>query len=305
MVRIAGLALTLLLVAPAAGAAQASNGGHPKMARGRGWISVRADATHAWLYAGEYDGNAVNIYDLESPGLPQIGQITSGVSEPGGIAIDNLGALYVVNRTGSVTIYPPRAVEPSLTLTDGIGDPIAVTTDAERNVYVTNRGKPPDIVVFPPGQTTLSRVIAGSLIRVPTQIVADGAGDLYLADNVTGISEVFAGSLEPRRLGLANLVEPSGIALDAGRNQLYVSQGGSGNIKVFQIGDADPIRRLPGTNDCDLLAFAQIRGQQYLFVPHTRSDVVALYRAGSRHAHGTVETPAWNLGAAIKPAGVP
>jgi DNA-binding beta-propeller fold protein YncE len=96
-----------------------------------------ADPQHAWLYVSSYLGfgqgrgqqNAVSIFDVEKPGTPLIGRITSGLNAPTGIALDAEGNLYVPNYYGGdVTIYAPRAKEPSLTLSERLNDPASVAT---------------------------------------------------------------------------------------------------------------------------------------------------------------------------------
>ena len=91
------------------------------------------------------------------------------------MSVDDTGAVYVANESGSVAIYAPGSTSPRLTLTLGLQSPQGVSVDAAGNVYVCNRGNNPSIVIYAPGQYAPSQVITNSLIQVPTQIAFDSS----------------------------------------------------------------------------------------------------------------------------------
>jgi serine/threonine-protein kinase len=61
---------------------------------------------------------------------------------PVGIAIDDLGNLYVSNRvseySGNVEVYSAGSKSPTRTITNGVTSPVGIAVDAHRTLYVTN-----------------------------------------------------------------------------------------------------------------------------------------------------------------------
>jgi hypothetical protein len=309
MIRSAVLVLTSLLLGSGVAAANVT-GSAPRQVvvqRHRGWIASDANPKHTWLYVTGFSNNVVSIYDLERPGSPEVGEITDGIDTPNGVTIDAHGTVYVANSLApNVTIYSPGTTTPSLTLTTGLTHPVNVAIDASGDVYVSNRGSTPSIVVYPPGQSTPSATITSSVLQIPTQIVFDSTGDLYISDNGAGISKIPVGSQQPVSLGFQGLVYPSGIALDPGSGDAFVSQAGGGKTLVFDSGHVNPSRTLKDSVDVDLLAVGSVKRREYLFVANSQSNTVALFQMGRRKSTATVATNAQNLvGVGVKPAGVP
>src|SRR5262249_7043478 len=154
--------------------------------------------------------------------------------------------LYVANASGTVTLYPPGATSPSLTLTKGLTNPIGAATDARGNVWVTNRGRVPSILVYPPGQTAPAETITSALIQYPAELAFDSAGNTYFSDNLTGVSEIPLGSLQPVSLGLKDFPnQVNGLALDPRDGTLFVSFGFLTNqVNVYARGQQNPERIL-------------------------------------------------------------
>ena len=277
---------------------------------GRGWMSQVANPKDMWMYVSGYDSNNVLIYDLDKFGAPQIGAITTGIHGPNCLSLDAAGTLYVANRAGgNVTIYPAGATSPSLTLTQGLTQPISPATDNQGNVWVTNVGSPSSIVVYPPGQTTPSTTITDKLIQIPRQLTFDGRGDLYFADNATGVSKILAGTTQPVSLGLKGLLSDStnGIAVAPRDGSIFTSFGNIHNqANVYRAGRVKPGRILKAPSG-DGITIARHGRVEYLFVPGSQTNVVEVFAAGRgvnplfAFAAGTAYTRC----VAVKPPGVP
>ena len=256
----------------------------------------------------------VAIYDLNATGTPKIGQITQGLSEPAGLAIDAQGALYAANYQqgkagGGVVIYPAGAQSPSLTLTEGLSVPIDVAVDTNGDVYVANRGTAPSIVVYPAGQTTPSKTITSSLILEPTQLTFDSNRNLYFSDGEAGVSVLPHGSQQPVSLSLLGLSTPSGLALDPTIGNIFVSDLDHHQVFVYAAGTMNAMRTLrPNLQACSL-SNGKIKNAEYIFVPEcSGSNEVWLFKHRSKNAEETLNLNADNGGVtwlAIKPPGVP
>jgi hypothetical protein len=207
-----------------------------------------ANPKHMWMYVSGYDSNNVLIYDIDKFGAPQIGAITTGIVGPHCLSLDSAGTLYVANRAGAtVTIYPAGSTSPSLTLSQGLTQPISPATDTAGNVWVTNVGSPSSIVVYPPGQTTPSTTITDKLIQIPRQLTFDKSGNLYFADDATGVSEIPADTTQPVSLGLKKLLSDStnGIAVAPRDGSIFTSFGNLHNqANVYRAGRMNPVRVL-------------------------------------------------------------
>jgi hypothetical protein len=303
-------AVALLVGSSAASATQQSAPGSP------GWLAPRANARHPWMYVTSGTKSVIAIYDLARFGTPKIGEITQGLNRPSGLAVDAQGTLYAANYNngaggGTVTIYPAGATSPSLTLSQGLSVPLDVAVDANGDVYVVNRGSPPSIVVFPPGQTTPSRTIISSLIQVPAQVVFDSSRNLYFSDNVTGVSEIPFGSQQPVSLNLQGQGGATGgIALDRKNGNIFVSYiHGPNDVFVYAPGNQVPLRKLSGVSfQACFLGSGEVRNTEYIFVPDcgsTGNVWVFKHTANNPHSVLTFTAAGGACCIAFKPAGVP
>jgi DNA-binding beta-propeller fold protein YncE len=306
------IAVPMSVIAAPAESAGAVSGHHHVQ---RGWMDRNANPAHPWMYVASGQTNVVTIYELKRLGPRRIGQITDGLLDASGLALDGQGTLYVANWNlgnpgGSVTIYPVGATRPSLTLTQGLSIPMDVAVDANGDVFVLNRGSNPSIVVYPPGQTTPSETITSDLIRIPTQGVFDPSGDFFFGDNVTGVSELPYGSQQPVSLGLQGLNVTSGVALDPVTGNLFVSTVHDDyRVYVYAPGSRQPTYALENTVGACTLASGQTGAHLDIFVPSCGSDgTVQVFKSTSKKlrtawAFSQDEDGATAL--AFKPAGMP
>jgi serine/threonine-protein kinase len=272
-----------------------------------------ANSKHPWLYVSGFNSNNVAIFDLAKVGSPQIGSITRGVKGPCGMAVDSSGTLYVANDVGSnVTIYPPGAVAPSLTLATSLTQPTSTAVDGAGNVFVTNRNVArtiAEVVVFPPGQTTPSLTITSGTLTDIIDEALDPAGNLYVADRRNGVAEIPGGTSQVVPLGLGGLTSAGGITIDGKSGDLLVAQdnGPSMRIQVYRSANPEILRTLKGSYVTYSLAMGTIDRHEYAFVPDASTGRVYLFRAMSNHPYSVISPleTADICGVAFKPAGVP
>jgi sugar lactone lactonase YvrE len=265
---------------------------------------------HPWLYVSSDRNNVVTAYDLGIVGAPPVRTITQGIKTPGGIALDASGNLYVANEGGNVTVYSPKANTPMLTIA-GINRPQDVAIDAAANVWVCNRGGQPGIYEFPPGQTTPSEHITGSLIQTPNQMAFDASGTLYIGDDSTGVYYLSPGAQTVATLNLQGFQkEESGLAIDPVDGSLFLSNAVEGPYYVtrFAPGATMPeAKRGLSFGGLDFLAVGAIRGHEHLFVPDSLGDVIYVFKPGLNGNPGVITTASGDVavGVAFKPADVP
>ncbi len=137
---------------------------------------------------------------------------TTTLTAMSGLAVDPLGDIYASNTTGGVSIFSSTAtgsVAPTSTVntTAGVG-PQATAVDPSGNLYIatpvpTNNIAIAPIEIFAPGATTPSRTLSGDLttlaIGSPQGLAADSAGNLYVANVVSGVSSILI--FEPTATG--------------------------------------------------------------------------------------------------------
>jgi hypothetical protein len=84
----------------------------------RGWPNPMKGAKPI-LFVADLVGNAVHLYDPNTPNPSLEGSITDGVSGPQGLAVDSKGSLYVSNVSsagGTITVYSAGQSKPRLTI---------------------------------------------------------------------------------------------------------------------------------------------------------------------------------------------
>lgn len=274
-----------------------------------GWMSPNARPRHQWLYvAGRND---VTIYDLNFNGTPQIGRIREGISTPGGIALDLSGTLYVPNENAAtVTVYPPGAKFPSLTLT-GTSNPEGVAVDSAGNVWVSNRGSSPGISVYPAGQTTPSQYLTSTLITSPDQLIFDSGGTLYISGGNGDISILPPGPSQTiTPLGLSDVGPvPAGIAIDPQTGNLIVGDATEPPclLSLYLAGQTTPRRqRTLDYGGLDFLGMGFLGKKEVVFVPNSQGNFVEAFKPSLKgDPLLTVSTESVAISVAFKPAGVP
>ena len=123
--------------------------------------------------------------------------ITNTPVEPGGIAVDRSGNIYLADESGAVLVYPPNTQTPSTTLSDpSLGFPTALALDASGGLYVADFSNN-DIAYFAAGQTALTTTLNdGTFGSGVSQLMLDPTGNLWATVNTSqSIERLAAGAL--------------------------------------------------------------------------------------------------------------
>jgi hypothetical protein len=241
-------AIALLLISGIAGLGSAAAGAAPK--------------TAIFVDNSDY----VTAYPLGSNGDIAPIAVTTDMIDPGGIARDSSGRIYVSNTsTNKVTIYAADSTgnAPPLAVIGGaktrLASPTAVALDGSGEIYVLNTGTS-SVTKYPSSgngsgiqnEAPIGRISGPKTqLRDPIAMTVDAAGDVYVAnqkggptrpvkDYSPGVITIYTagsnGDVAPVRTikgKTTGLTDPVGIALDAdgdvyvGNNSTYVNRNAS------------------------------------------------------------------------------
>ena len=242
----------------------------------RGWMSRDAKQKQL-LYVSEADGNNVDIFSL--PGHARVGLITSGLSQPEGIATDAKGNLYVSNlNANTITVYKPGETSPSLTLTEPDG-PDDVAVGGNGYVYVADVGGGVD--AYSPGATSPTSRLTNSSLGTVSGVAVDALNNVYAA-GVAGshgshgpaaVVEFADARGSGKNLDLKQLGQPAGVLLD-NKNDLVVSDYGGNLIEIYPSGKTSPSSTFPATHPGRSALNEQ---ENHIYVPKTYNNTLVVY----------------------------
>jgi hypothetical protein len=195
-----------------------------------------------------YSGNAFrpgSVTEYDSNGN-LIRTITNGTSFPEALALDAGGTLYVGNN-GSITVYPPGATSPSLTISAGIGVPSAIGVDGSGTVYSANQTNN-TVTEYAAGSASILRTISG--VNDPPGLAVDFTGKLVVSSCYScsgqggGTDAVFIyapGATTPM-VSLNQVSGPGAVAFDSLDNIYVAEQAG---LNVYPVNVLNPASQLP------------------------------------------------------------
>jgi streptogramin lyase len=159
--------------------------------------------------------------DFTAAALNAGGQNTSG-----GIAVDALGNVWVVNGPGGVTEFSPLGVVLSGSQGYGTAQGSLIAIDSSGDAWVTNNGAA-SVTEFSPGGSVLSGSNGFAAGAGPFAIAIDGASEIWITDQFsnTDIELASDGSTAATFSG-GDQNDPTDIALDASGDAWIANAGG-------------------------------------------------------------------------------
>jgi len=313
-----GIAIAALLAAGASSGRTAASeqvaplGQHALPARGslsQPRLRVRGSTKGAKLFVSTPATGTVNVYNKK--GHLQ-GQIT-GFGDPGGLAVDASGNLYVCDEINLVIdVFAPGGSKPKTVLTDGTSAPVYVAVGTDGTVYASNatNGVPGSISLWAPGHTQPTATITDSNVFNFHGLALDSNNNLFAAwssnKGTAGVDEVPSGSTTPTNLGLHGLLVPIGLTVD-NQNALVIADAGDGSVKVFPQGATSATRAFSGFAQASLLAFDSTGKVLFVSDAQAAHVVVLGYERGNVKYTVTSGLSASNYawGVALDPAAAP
>lgn len=245
-------------------------------------------ATPGFIYVSQFRCACVTVYSKSGTRQKVLMTITSGLSDPQGMAVDSSGNLYVAdaeaNHEGAVLIYPPGAKVPSKSFFETGADPqdVCIGPDGTRyvvNLWTNNGFGPGNVAVYPPGRSHPTRHLSNAAVEyaIATSCSVDTANNVYVGyEGGKGaapfIDEFAAGGSTPKTLGIFILGDPPLKVANDFRGNLLISdsvyQPGDGAVLLFKPGSVFPFRTLNDpTNESVFalgIAFASNAGLLYV-----------------------------------------
>jgi hypothetical protein len=238
-------------------------------------MSPDAKKKNRRLYVSDYIDGIVDVFSV--PKYSLVGQITRGIKEPEGLAVDTEGNLYVANRgAGTITVYKRRGTRPSLTLTDSDG-PLDVAVGKHGYVYASDYYG--GIEVYAPGATSpIRRLTSPNLIEGAFGVAVSPSNNVYAdgdgSGNSPAVVEFVNAKGSGKNLGLQSLVGTlTGLIVD--HNYLIVSQccASSPGILIYPPGQTSPSSSISVDN---VIHPAINKTENKIYVP-TAVSIVGVY----------------------------
>jgi surface-anchored protein len=182
-------------------------------------FEVMAPETRHLLVANLF-GNSIRQYS--AAGIDQGDFATEGLDQPGAVAVDAQGNVFVSTYGDSTVRKFSRQGEPmGIFASEGLDLPLGMAFDSGGNLYVANYASH-NIRKFSPTGQSLG-IFASTGLDGPAGVAIDSAGNFYVANSLGNTIRKFS----PTGTDLGNvatneLFAPVGLAFDASGN-LYVS----------------------------------------------------------------------------------
>lgn len=230
------------------------------------------------LFVSDAVNNAVYLFAAKHVELGPVGEITSGIDSPAGLAVDGKGILYVANTNAStITEYKPGATRAFATIS-GFSYPEAIAVSSDGTLVVasgTTYEAPGKLAVYAPGASAPERTITiplnGNYYMVMGGVAISDKHEIYLSFAREGSEVTYQvvkfskKSSTPISTGISGGAR--GLALD-GKGNLYV--GYATSIEVYAKGAKQPSSTISSSLTSVGLFSVSSMGQ--LFVPNQETS---------------------------------
>ncbi|MBV9718245.1 MAG: hypothetical protein JOZ77_02935 [Candidatus Eremiobacteraeota bacterium] len=278
------------------------NGVTPRhLANRHGWISPNLKPNTQLLYVSDEGDNLIDVFTV--PDYSLAGQITDGIDQPEGIAVDKKGNLYVSNLSGNtVTVYPRGSTDQYQTLSEPDGpDDVAVT----KNGYVLAGDTAGGVDVYAPGATSpTTRLTNSSVDGGVYGVGADAHNNAYAAgfgNSAPAVVEFKHLKGAGVNLGLTGMSFPVGVLVDKHGN-IVESDFSGGFINIYPPGSTSPSSSISAS---EAERSSLNKAENLIYVPQGGNDDVAVDDYSSGTNVTTISIGNFTTGTALSPAPKP
>jgi len=192
------------------------------------------------VYIADTSNNAVKKWTLASNTVTTL--VSSGLSDPTGVALDGAGNVYIANYGGAIGKWTAATSNSTTLVSSGLSQPYGVAVDGEGNVYIADTGH--DVIKeWTASNRTATRLISSGL-HYPYGVAVGGTGNVYIADSGNNAIKLWAAANgNVTTLVSTGLNQPQGVAVD-GAGNIYIADTGNSAIKELPNAFVDPTPKL-------------------------------------------------------------
>jgi YVTN family beta-propeller protein len=242
-----------------------------------GWDLLSVAPADQRLYIAH--GDRVTAIDLRAGKATD--KIVPGQRVHAALAIPGTHDVLSTNgEANNATLFDGRTGQVRATIPTGTKPDAAAYDPATRTVWVMNPGSGDVTVVDPASAKVLATIPVGGSLEMGE---ADGRGRMYV--NVEDKNEIAVLDTRARKLvrrfPLEGCDGPTGIAVDAGDNEIVSACGGNA-VAIVSAPDGRQIARLPIGKGADGAAYDPVH--RLALIPAGRDGNLTVLRLGSRPA---------------------
>ena len=161
---------------------------------------------------------------------------SSGQYEPGGVAVDASGNVYISDENNNA-VYKETLAANGLyvqsTVAIGLNAVSALAVDGSGNVYIIEYTGSGSVLKETPSSSAYTQSTVASNLNWPSGVAVDGSGNVYIADTVNGrvLLETPSSGGYTQSVVVSGSIYPRGIAVDGNKNVYFVDGISSAVLK--------------------------------------------------------------------------
>ena len=164
--------------------------------------------------------------------------IGSGFLNPGGVAVDALGNMYVADSSHGQVILEPAGGGAPVVVDNNLSFPSGIAVDGAGNVYIADSGNNRVVMDTLTSSGYVQNTVPTSALNTPGSVAVDYNGDLFIADTFnsrileeTNSQFVSSSAWTESVIPTSTLSNPGGVAVDAA-GDIYIAD--TYNSRILQ-----------------------------------------------------------------------